>query len=150
MLQVCKAISIEFAHSNGKKIPICRWISFQFSVIIEEMASGESKDHKMYHTSSFRPPFFPKLPCVSQSKDEFSWQLLLPFAMSWPKVLFINSCSGLSLWNIKSDNLQYNTIGCWDKWLMDQTSDVPSIILFHNFLQNSLQKTFKYIFLFFY
>ena len=28
----------------------------------------------------------------------------------------------------KSDNLQYNTLVCWDKWLIDQASDVPSII----------------------
>ena len=31
----------------------------------------------------------------------------------------------------KSDNLQYNKLGGWDKWLMmDQESDVPSIIFF--------------------
>ena len=39
---------------------------------------------------------------------------------------------------LKSDNLQYNT-------LVDQASDVPSIIFFHNFLQNSLQKWFQFI-----
>ena len=39
----------------------------------------------------------------------------------------------------KSDNLQYNTLGRWDDRLIDQASDVPSIIIFHNFLQNSLQ-----------
>ena len=27
----------------------------------------------------------------------------------------------------KSDNLQYNMLVCWDKWLVDQVSDVPSI-----------------------
>ena len=42
--------------------------------------------------------------------------------------------------NYKSDNLQYNTLGRWDNCLIDQASDVPSLILFHNFLQNSLQK----------
>ena len=31
----------------------------------------------------------------------------------------------------------------------DQASDVPSIIFFHNFLQNSLQKLFKIILLYF-
>ena len=49
----------------------------------------------------------------------------------------------------KSDNLQYNTLGCWDERLIDQVSDVPSIIFFHNFLQNSLQKSFQFIFLLF-
>jgi hypothetical protein len=44
---------------------------------------------------------------------------------------------------LKSDNLQYNTLV---RWLVNQASDVPYIILFHNFLQNSLQKSFKFIF----
>ena len=30
----------------------------------------------------------------------------------------------------KSDNLQYDTLVFWDKWLVDQASDVPSIIFF--------------------
>ena len=30
----------------------------------------------------------------------------------------------------KSDNLQYNMLGRWDERLLDQTSDVPSIIFF--------------------
>ena len=33
---------------------------------------------------------------------------------------------------------------------MDQVSDIPSIIFFHNFLQNSLKKSFQFIFLFSY
>ena len=32
--------------------------------------------------------------------------------------------------HIKSDNLQYNRLVLWDKWLADQASGVPSIILF--------------------
>jgi hypothetical protein len=35
----------------------------------------------------------------------------------------------------KSDNLQYNRLSWWDVCLIDQVSDVPSIIFFHNFLQ---------------
>ena len=31
---------------------------------------------------------------------------------------------------LKSENLQYNTMGRWDKWLINQVSDVPSIIFF--------------------
>ena len=41
-------------------------------------------------------------------------------------------------------------LGRWDKRIVDQASDVPSIIFFHDFLQNSLQKSFQFIFLFFY
>ena len=41
-------------------------------------------------------------------------------------------------------------MGQWAKQLINQVSDVPSIIFFHNFLQNSLQKSFQFIFLFFY
>ena len=48
---------------------------------------------------------------------------------------------------LKSDNLQYNMLGRWNEQLIDQASDVPSIIFFHNFLQNSLQKSFQFIFL---
>ena len=33
-------------------------------------------------------------------------------------------------------------LGRWDKRIVDQASDVPSIIFFHDFLQNSLQKYF--------
>ena len=40
-------------------------------------------------------------------------------------------------------------MGRWDDCLIDQVSDVPSIIFFHNFLQNSLQKSFQFIYLFF-
>ena len=33
---------------------------------------------------------------------------------------------------MKSDNLQFSTLVRWDKWLVDQASDVPSIF-FYNF-----------------
>ena len=39
-------------------------------------------------------------------------------------------------------------MGRWDKRLINQVSDVPSIF-FHKILQNSLQKPFQFIFLFF-
>ena len=40
-------------------------------------------------------------------------------------------CLDSKLWEVfKSDNLQYNTLVCWDKQLVNQASDVPSIILF--------------------
>ena len=41
-------------------------------------------------------------------------------------------------------------MGRWDKRLIDQESDVQSIIFSHNFLQNSLQKLLQFIFLLFY
>ena len=41
------------------------------------------------------------------------------------------------------------SLGRWAKRIVDQASDVPSIIFFHDFLQNSLQKSFQFIFLIF-
>ena len=41
----------------------------------------------------------------------------------------------------KSDNLQYNTLGCMVDGSMRRSSDVPSIIFFHNFLKNSVIHT---------
>ena len=41
-------------------------------------------------------------------------------------------------------------MGRWDKLLVDQASDVPSIIFFPKILQNSLQKLFQFIFKFFF
>ena len=40
-------------------------------------------------------------------------------------------------------------MGQWDKHLINQASDAPSIFFFHNFLQNSLQKFFQFIFFFY-
>ena len=36
----------------------------------------------------------------------------------------------------------------WDEWLVNQVSDVPSIIFFSYFLKNPLQKLFPFIFYF--
>ena len=47
--------------------------------------------------------------------------------------------------NLKSNNLQYNTLVRWDKYLVDQVSDVPGISFFHNFLQTALQNVFQFI-----
>ena len=47
---------------------------------------------------------------------------------------------GLTLSDMKSDNLQY-MLGRWFDRLIDQASDVPSIIFFHSFVQNSLQNS---------
>ena len=48
------------------------------------------------------------------------------------------------------DDIKYaGSLGWWDGGLIDQASDVPSIF-FYNFLQNSLQKSFQFISLFFY
>ena len=44
---------------------------------------------------------------------------------------------------VKSDNLQYNTLGRWDNRLIDH---VPSIIFFPNFLQYALQKSLQLFF----
>ena len=51
---------------------------------------------------------------------------------------------------IRQSSIWYaGPLGWWDKRLIVQASDVPSIF-FHNFLQNSLQKSFQFIFSFFY
>ena len=52
---------------------------------------------------------------------------------------------------IRQSTIYYaGLLGRWYKQTVDQASDVPSIISFHDFLQNSLQKSFQFIFLFFY
>ena len=48
-------------------------------------------------------------------------------AVQWAKLFLRKSCMESYL---KSDNLQYNTLGHWDERLIDQGSDVPSIIFF--------------------
>ena len=51
---------------------------------------------------------------------------------------------------IKSNNLQCNTLGLWLDGTNDSSIHIPNIfIFFHNFLQNSLQKLFQFIFHFF-
>ena len=46
---------------------------------------------------------------------------------------------------IRQSSISYaGSLGHWDERLIDQASDVPSIIFFHNFLQNSLQKSFHF------
>ena len=83
---------------------------------------------------------------------EFFWKSLLYVYMS--QCCFRWFIFGLRFLSCeidhKSDNLQYNLLGRWDERLINQASDVPSIIFFHNFLQKSLQKLFKFIFLFFF
>ena len=64
---------------------------------------------------------------------------------------FVESCTVVIVSLIseqKSDNLQYNTLGRWDDRLIDQASDhlLFQVLFFHNFLQNSLQKSFPFIF----
>ena len=55
------------------------------------------------------------------------------------------------LWLQKSDNLQHNTLVCWFAGTNDWSSKCPMfqvcIIFFHNFLQNSLQDSFQFVFL---
>ena len=41
-------------------------------------------------------------------------------------------------------------MGRWDERFIDQARDVASIIFFHNFLQNSLQKLVQFIFFIFF
>jgi hypothetical protein len=54
--------------------------------------------------------------------------------------------------NIKSVNLQYNTLGRLDDGTNESSTKrmMFQVFFFHDFLQNSLQKSFQFIFLFFY
>ena len=55
-------------------------------------------------------------------------------------------------WNMKSVNLQYNTLGCLDDGTNESSTKrlmFQVLFFFHDFLQNSLQKSFQFIFLFF-
>ena len=45
----------------------------------------------------------------------------------------------------KSDNLQFNMQVRWDKWLVDQESDVPSIIFLILFIYLEHSKLFIFI-----
>ena len=70
----------------------------------------------------------------SQSKDcVFSTTFLLHLTLS--KSFIIHFC-----WS----KVQYTgLLGRWDKELVDQAYDVPSINFFHKILQNYLQKSFE-------
>ena len=46
----------------------------------------------------------------------------------------------------KSDNLQHNTLVRWDKWLVNQASDVPSIIFLWFLIDLGHSKLFIFIF----
>ena len=54
------------------------------------------------------------------------------------------------MYNITKNSSIYNIIrwfaGRWDKRLVNQASEVPSIIFFPKIMQNSLQKPFQLIF----
>ena len=70
--------------------------------------------------------------------------------LSW--MLFTTEILDLrdSLAKIRQFTIQYAwSLGRWEKRIVDQASDVPSIIFFHDCLQNSLQKSSQFIFLIF-
>ena len=50
----------------------------------------------------------------------------------------------------KSDNLQYNGLGRWDDRLIDQVSDVPSIIIFLKLLAKFFAKIVSIYFSYFF
>ena len=58
----------------------------------------------------------------------------------------------ISAVDLKSDKLQYNTLGSWvDRMIVSLTKRLMFQVLyfFYNFLQNYLQKSFQFIILFF-
>ena len=59
---------------------------------------------------------------------------------------FKNNVVKSGFYPIRQSTIYYaGSLGRWD-----QASDVPSIIFFYGFLQNSLQKSFQFIFVFFF
>ena len=75
---------------------------------------------------NFLNPFFKILiSCLLllQKKDSKTVHPFSPFYFDW-------ALGHIGQSGLKSDNLQYNTLGLWDERLIDQASDVPSIIIF--------------------
>ena len=64
-------------------------------------------------------------------------------------VFFIHIQFGTICFVFKYDNLQYNTLGCQVDCLIDQASDIPSIIFFRLFTDLGHSKLFTFIFVFF-
>ena len=52
--------------------------------------------------------------------------------------------------DLKFDNLQYYILARWLAGINDSLTKHPIYVVFHNFLQNSLQKLFQFIILCFY
>ena len=59
---------------------------------------------------------------------------------------YLSNIAMAKLSNLKSDNLQYNTLSHWVDGTIISLTDVPGIIFYYNFLQNSLQKSFQLFF----
>ena len=74
--------------------------------------------------------FFMRYGCTAARQKNCSSAITQPMTAAQLVAL----CCIFIGWNLKamlkSDNLQYNMLVCWDKWLVDQASYVPSIILF--------------------
>ena len=72
--------------------------------------------------------------------------------MIWGNIFFLILTSLESCWLQKSVYLQYNSLGPWMMGQMNCRTSVwcSKYYFFHDFLQNSLQKSFQFIFLFFY
>ena len=56
--------------------------------------------------------------CLYKELEEYTSSLTI--ALQFRQLRLANATE------LKSDNLQYNTLVRWDKWLVDQASDVPS------------------------
>ena len=63
-----------------------------------------------------------------------------------PFKIWISGWAFIKRTALKSHNIQYITLGRWDKWLINQASDVPSIIFFHNFLWIRALKTLYFFY----
>ena len=68
------------------------------------------------------------------------------------KIYFSCFVESNKFWNVKkSVNLQYITLGCLDDGTNESSTKrlMFQVFFFHDFLQNSLQKSFQFIFTFF-
>ena len=95
--------------------------------------------------------FAPKLWLQKPCDFKKNWPPLARVAQ-WQSVIKIGHPLHFSaIPEIRQSTIYYaGLLGRWDKQIVDQASDVPRIIFFYDFLKNSLQKSFQFIFLFFY
>ena len=107
---------------------------------------------QILHLAEFIPPCGTRLSVAHAFKEHHSRTHKASLLLAPPSTKFWQCCprlGSLQRLEIRQSLIYYaGSLGRWDKWIVDQASDVPSIIFFPNFLQNSLQKLFQFIFLF--
>ena len=82
-----------------------------------------------------------------ESSSTLSMGKITPILWAFNIKMHISNC------NQKSVNFQYDMLGCLDYWTNELSTKClmfPKMFFFHDFQQNSLQKSFQFILLFFY